>query len=69
MDSPLYSLLPQDEVYPCANCNHNNVNPERDEDGDLVCEECGHILPEPVSKRMFEYRRIGATDRTAEYIQ
>jgi hypothetical protein len=32
--------------YHCENCEHDNVNPERDEDGDLCCEECGEVLAE-----------------------
>jgi len=32
------------ELYPCAECVNDNVNAERDEDGDLVCEECGAII-------------------------
>ncbi|CAJ1900179.1 unnamed protein product [Cylindrotheca closterium] len=33
-----------DQVYPCPECGFENVNPERDEDGDLACEECGGLL-------------------------
>jgi predicted nucleic acid-binding Zn ribbon protein len=32
--------------YHCELCGHANVNPERDEDGDLCCEECGEVLAE-----------------------
>ena len=39
----------EDQVYTCPDRGHDNVNPERDEDGDLVCEECGTVLPETVS--------------------
>ena len=35
----------QDVVIVCDVCGTENVNPERDEDGDLVCEDCGEILP------------------------
>jgi DNA-directed RNA polymerase subunit RPC12/RpoP len=42
-----HSFLIQD-VYTCRNCDHENEDLEPDEDGDLVCEECGHVIP-PVS--------------------
>ena len=36
----------EDMVHCCVHCGHENTNLERDEDGDLVCEECGHVIPE-----------------------
>jgi len=39
------------ELYPCAECGNDNVNAERDEDGDLVCEECGAIIEEDKTTR------------------
>jgi transcription initiation factor TFIIIB Brf1 subunit/transcription initiation factor TFIIB len=33
-------------VHHCEECDHDNQNLERDEDGDFVCEECGHVIPE-----------------------
>ncbi len=36
----------KDVVYDCPDCDHKMVNPKPDEEGDLVCEECGCILPE-----------------------
>jgi len=32
------------KVISCDHCNFENVNLEPDEDGDLVCEECGHVM-------------------------
>jgi DNA-directed RNA polymerase subunit RPC12/RpoP len=29
-----------------VNCNHENRNLEKDEDDDLVCQECGHVIPD-----------------------
>ena len=40
--------MPNKKVILCENCNFENVNPTPDEDGDLVCEECGDILPAQV---------------------
>lgn len=31
-------------VISCDHCNFENANLEPDEDGDLVCEECGHVI-------------------------
>lgn len=42
---------PKNAVYECPDCEHKTINPEPDEDGDRVCEDCGCILPE---KEMFE---------------
>ena len=42
---------PKNVVYECPDCEHKNINPEPDEDGDRVCEDCGCILPE---KEIFE---------------
>jgi len=36
-----------DKVTPCEHCNYENVNLELDEDGDLVCEDCGHVVDPP----------------------
>ena len=36
-------------VIVCDVCGTENINPERDEDGDLVCEDCGEILPVSLS--------------------
>jgi len=36
----------KDVVYDCPDCDNKMVNPERDEEGDMVCDECGCILPE-----------------------
>ena len=33
-------------IYECPDCEHKNVNPDPDDEGDRVCEECGCILPE-----------------------
>jgi transcription initiation factor TFIIIB Brf1 subunit/transcription initiation factor TFIIB len=33
-------------VHKCVDCGHENHNLERDEDGDLVCEQCGAVIPE-----------------------
>jgi transcription initiation factor TFIIIB Brf1 subunit/transcription initiation factor TFIIB len=33
-------------VHKCKNCGHDNKDLEPDEDGDLVCEECGYTIPE-----------------------
>lgn len=43
-DEPIHVL------YQCAECGNNNVNAERDEDGDLVCEECGAIIEEDMTR-------------------
>ena len=32
--------------YECPDCAHITINPEPDEEGDRICEECGCILPE-----------------------
>ena len=48
----MYSKKSEDEqepkrtVYDCPECDHKTVDPEPDEDGDRVCDECGCILPE-----------------------
>lgn len=36
----------KDEEYECPDCGHITVNPEPDDEGDRICEECGCILPE-----------------------
>mmetsp|Transcript_4735 Transcript_4735/g.5385 ORF Transcript_4735/g.5385 Transcript_4735/m.5385 type:complete len:574 (-) Transcript_4735:354-2075(-) len=33
----------------CKHCGHDNVDLVVDEDGDLVCEECGHVIEKPPS--------------------
>ena len=33
-------------MHKCKQCGHGNKDLERDEDGDLVCEECGYTIPE-----------------------
>jgi len=38
-------------IYECPDCDHKNIDPQPDEEGDRVCEECGCILPE---KEVFE---------------
>lgn len=38
--------------YPCPDCGHTTVNPEPDDEGDRICEECGCILAEKVGPRM-----------------
>lgn len=45
------SLHDQDDSGPlkCAECGHENHNLEPDEDGDLVCEQCGTVIPERTS--------------------
>ena len=35
-----------DIIHTCVQCGHGNLNLEPDEDGDYVCEECGHVIPE-----------------------
>lgn len=35
-----------DVIHTCVQCGHGNLNLEPDEDGDYVCEECGHVIPE-----------------------
>ena len=32
--------------YECPDCEHITINPEPDDEGDRICEECGCILPE-----------------------
>jgi transcription initiation factor TFIIIB Brf1 subunit/transcription initiation factor TFIIB len=32
--------------YVCPDCEHITMNPEPDDEGDRICEECGCILPE-----------------------
>jgi len=34
-------------VIPCDHCNYENKNLEPDEDDDLVCGECGHVIDHP----------------------
>lgn len=34
-------------MYHCNNCDHDNEDLSEDEDGDLVCEECGHVIEPP----------------------
>lgn len=38
------------QVYHCNNCDHDNEDLSEDEDGDLVCEECGHVIDPPPPK-------------------
>lgn len=35
------------QVYHCLNCGHDNEDLTEDEDGDFVCEECGHVIEPP----------------------
>ena len=51
------TLVPNDflflvQAFHCSNCGHDNEDLEPDEDGDLVCEECGHVIepPEPADE-------------------
>lgn len=37
---------PKMSTYVCPECKHENINPQPDDEGDRVCEECGCILPE-----------------------
>jgi len=37
------------DVIICNHCDYENVNLVPDEDGDLVCDECGHVLDSPSS--------------------
>lgn len=34
-------------VHTCNQCGHENVNLEKDEDGDFVCQECGYVIEPP----------------------
>mmetsp|Transcript_16995 Transcript_16995/g.34954 ORF Transcript_16995/g.34954 Transcript_16995/m.34954 type:complete len:349 (-) Transcript_16995:249-1295(-) len=34
----------------CEHCNHENKTPEPDEDGDLVCENCGNVMEKKESE-------------------
>lgn len=36
-----------DQIFHCNNCGHDNEDLSEDEDGDLVCEECGHVIQPP----------------------
>lgn len=41
------NAAPQREIrYECPDCEHITINPEPDDEGDRICEECGCILPE-----------------------
>jgi DNA-directed RNA polymerase subunit RPC12/RpoP len=41
-------VIPRNEkVIHCDHCNYENVNLEPDEDDDLVCEDCGHVIDPP----------------------
>lgn len=33
-----------EKMYQCPDCGRDNEDPERDQDGDVVCEECGTVL-------------------------
>lgn len=35
-------------LYECPDCGHETANPEPDDEGDRICEECGCILAEKV---------------------
>jgi transcription initiation factor TFIIIB Brf1 subunit/transcription initiation factor TFIIB len=35
------------QIFHCNNCDHDNEDLSEDEDGDLVCEECGHVIEKP----------------------
>lgn len=39
-------MLDPSSVHICEHCDHENRNLERDEEGDLVCQECGHVIEE-----------------------
>jgi DNA-directed RNA polymerase subunit RPC12/RpoP len=49
-----FSLSLFGQVFHCNNCEHDNEDLSEDEDGDLVCEECGHVieLPAPASEAL-----------------
>jgi DNA-directed RNA polymerase subunit RPC12/RpoP len=34
----------ENTIYKCMHCDHLNEDLEPDEDGDLVCQECGHVM-------------------------
>mmetsp|Transcript_45664 Transcript_45664/g.69827 ORF Transcript_45664/g.69827 Transcript_45664/m.69827 type:complete len:464 (+) Transcript_45664:135-1526(+) len=36
--------VPTKPVHHCKHCDHDNEDLSEDEDGDLVCEECGHVI-------------------------
>lgn len=36
----------KEDEYECPDCGHVTMNPEPDDEGDRICEECGCILPE-----------------------
>mmetsp|Transcript_46082 Transcript_46082/g.112544 ORF Transcript_46082/g.112544 Transcript_46082/m.112544 type:complete len:536 (+) Transcript_46082:66-1673(+) len=40
-----HTMEEEDAIYECPDCDHHNVNPVPDDEGDLVCEDCGCILP------------------------
>jgi len=42
----------------CVHCGYENHGLERDEDGDLVCQECGHVIPEENVVQTEEEREI-----------
>lgn len=37
-----------DDKYECPDCGHITVNPQPDDEGDRICEDCGCILPEKI---------------------
>uniref|UniRef100_A0A7S4ABM1 PDZ domain-containing protein n=2 Tax=Pseudo-nitzschia australis TaxID=44445 RepID=A0A7S4ABM1_9STRA len=37
-------------IYHCDHCGHDNEDLSVDEDGDFVCEECGHVVDPPPSE-------------------
>ena len=37
-------------IYHCNYCDHDNEDLSEDEDGDLVCEECGHVIEPPTDQ-------------------
>ena len=37
--------LSQPKTIHCEHCNHNNIDPQKNKKGELLCEECGEALP------------------------
>ena len=37
-------------MYNCTDCGHDNIDLVVDEDGDLVCENCGYVIEPPPSE-------------------
>lgn len=52
------------QIHHCNHCGHDNEDLSEDDDGDLVCEECGHVIEVRWLAFMLRFGAVSAARQT-----